>query len=180
MNALVNRMIRAAKLEPQLYEEVEADRGAMGQAMGVVVLSGVAAGVGMIGTQGMLGVIFGTVTALLGWYIWAFLTYFIGVKLLPEAQTKSDYGELLRTIGFSSSPGILRVAGIIPGLQGIISFVAGIWMLVAMVIAVRQALDYTSTMRAVGVCIIGWLVQMLLIAAVFALVGGFDGSTPAP
>ncbi|MFP4167404.1 MAG: YIP1 family protein [Desulfonatronovibrionaceae bacterium] len=180
MNAFVDRMIRAAKLDPGVYEEVEADRGAMGQAMGVVVLSGLAAGVGMIGTQGMVGIIFGTVAALLGWYIWAFLTYFIGVKLLPESQTESDYGELLRTIGFSSSPGIIRVAGVIPALQGIVSFVAGIWMLIAMVIAVRQALDYTSTFRAVGVCIIGWLVQMLLIAAVFALVGGFGGTAPAP
>ncbi|MFW6402023.1 MAG: YIP1 family protein [Desulfohalobiaceae bacterium] len=176
MNPFVDRMIRAAKLQPELYEEVEADRGALGQAMGVVVLSGLAAGVGMLGSQGLAGILLGTVFALLGWYIWAFLTYFIGVKLLPESQTESDYGELLRTIGFSSSPGIIRVAGIIPGLQGIVSFVAGIWMLVAMVIAVRQALDYTSTLRAVGVCVIGWLVQMLFIAAVIALLGGFGGA----
>ena len=102
MAAFTDRMIRAAKLDVNLYEEVEADKGAMGQAMGVVILSSVAAGIGTIGTIGIKGLVLGTIAALLGWFIWAFLTYFIGTKLLPEPQTKSDYGELLRTIGFSS------------------------------------------------------------------------------
>ncbi len=169
-------MIRAAKLDVNLYEEVEADKGAMGQAMGVVVLSSVAAGIGTIGTMGIQGLVLGTIAALLGWFIWAFLTYFIGTRLLPEPQTKADYGELLRTIGFSSSPGVLRVLGIIPMLGGILSFICGIWMLVAMVIAVRQALDYKSTWRAVGVCLIGWIVQIVIFGIFFGVVGGFGGS----
>jgi len=134
-----------------LYEEVEADTGAMGQAMGVVVLSSVAAGIGSIARGGLGGVLMGTIAALIGWYIWAYLTYFIGTKLLPEPQTKANHGELLRTIGFSSSPGLIRVLGVIPGLAPLVFFASGIWMLVAMIIAVRQALDYTSTLRAVGV-----------------------------
>jgi hypothetical protein len=81
-------------------------------------------------------------------------------------------GQLLRTIGFSSSPGLIRVLGIIPGLTGVVFFIASIWMLVAMVIAVRQALDYQSTLRAVGVCAIGWVVQALVLALVFFLFGG--------
>jgi len=101
--------------------------------------------------------------ALVGWYIWAFLTYFIGTRLLTEPQTKADSGELLRTIGFASAPGLIRVVGVVPGLGAFIFLVAGIWMLVAMVIAVRQALDYTSTPRAVGVCLIGWLVQVVIL-----------------
>ncbi len=140
MASFTDRMIRAAKLDVALYEEVEADKGAMGQAMGVVILSSVAAGIGTISTAGIKGLIFGTIVALLGWFIWAFLTYFIGTRLLPEPQTKADHGELLRTIGFSSSPGVLRVLGIIPMLGAILNFVIGIWMLVAMIIAVRQAL----------------------------------------
>ncbi len=172
MNLFVDRMIRAAKLESALYEEVEADKGAMGQAMGVVVLSSVAAGIGAISIHGGAGILIGTITALVGWFVWAFLTYIIGTRLLPEPQTKADYGQLLRTIGFSSSPGLLRVFGIVPGLGGIISLVAGVWMLVAMVIAVRQALDYESTWRAVGVCVIGWVVQILIIMLVYAAVGG--------
>ena len=161
MASFTDRMIRAAKLDVDLYEEVEEDKSAMGQALGVVILSSVAAGIGTIGTIGLKGLVLGTIAALLGWFIWAFLTYFIGTKLLPEPQTKSDYGELLRTIGFSSSPGVLRVLGIIPLLGGILNLLTGIWMLVAMVIAVRQALDYKSTWRAAGVCLIGWIVQIL-------------------
>ncbi len=173
MDNFKNRIIRAAKLDVSLYEEVEADRSAMGQAMGVVVLSAVAAGIGSIGTTGVAGIFIGTLAALVGWYVWAFITYYIGTKLLPEPQTKADLGELLRTIGFASSPGLLRVLGIIPFLSGIIFIATGIWMLIAMVIAVRQALDYNSTPRAIGVCLIGWIIQMVIFWIVFSIFGGF-------
>ena len=176
MASFTDRMIRAAKLDVNLYEEVEADKGAMGQAIGVVILSSVAAGIGTIGTTGIKGLVLGTIVALAGWFIWAFMTYYIGTRLLPEPQTKADFGELLRTIGFSSSPGVLRVLGIIPMLGNILNFIIGIWMLVAMVIAVRQALDYKSTLRAVGVCLIGWIVQIAIFALFFWLVGGFGAS----
>ena len=166
-------MIRAARLDVNLYEEVEADKQAIGQAMGVVVLASLAAGIGSVGTTGIGGLITGTVGALIGWFLWAFITFFIGTKLLPETQTEADYGELLRTIGFSSSPGLLRILGVIPFLGPIIFFVCGIWMLVAMIIAVRQALDYNSHLRAVGVCVIGWVIQMILLWIVFSLFGGF-------
>ncbi len=169
MATIQDRIIRAAKLDSQLYEEVEADRGATGQAMAVVVMSAVAAGIGL-GGGGLLGIVGGTIVALVGWWIWAFLTYFIGTRLLPESQTKADYGELLRTIGFASAPGLIRVFGVIPGFGAFLFPVAGIWMLVAMVIAVRQALDYTSTPRAVGVCLIGWLVQVVILAPLVGLV----------
>jgi hypothetical protein len=171
MQTYLNRMVRAAKLDPNLYEEVEADRTALGQAMGVVVLSSVAAGIGSISQGGFAGVIFGLFSALAGWFIWAFLTYFIGTRILPAPQTQADYSVMLRTIGFSSSPGIIRVIGIIPGFAMPVFVIAGIWMLVAMVIAVRQALDYESTLRAVGVCLIGWIVQFAVLALIFALLG---------
>ncbi len=171
MASIQERMIRAAKLDVQLYEEVEADQGAMGQAMGVVVLSGVAAGIGNFANGGLFGTVTVTIGALVGWYIWAFLTYFIGTRLLPEPQTRADQGELLRTIGFSSAPGLIRVFGVIPGLTALVFSVAGIWMLMAMVIAVRQALDYKSTWRAIGVCVIGWVIQALILGAVISLLG---------
>lgn len=168
MASLKDRIIRAAKLDVNLYEEVEADKTAMGQAMAVVVLSGVAAGIGTIATRGAIGIITGTIGAIIGWFIWAYLTYWIGTKFLPEPQTEADPGQLLRTIGFSSSPGLIRVFGVIPGLGRIFFLAASIWMLIAMVIAVRQALDYTSTGRAVGVCFIGWIIQAVVM---FAFVG---------
>ena len=171
MASLKDRIIRAAKLDVHVYEEVEADTGAMGQAMWVVVLSSVAAGLGTIARGGFGWLLIGTIAALVGWYIWAYLTYFIGAKLLPEPQTEADHGQLLRTIGFASSPGLIRVFGVIPGLAPPIFLVAGIWMLVAMVIAVRQALDYTSTLRALGVCLLGWIVQVIILGLLFSILG---------
>jgi hypothetical protein len=175
MANFTNRIIRAAKLNAALYEEVEADKRALAQAMGVVVLSSIAAGLGSISRAGFGGILMGTITALISWFIWAYLTYFIGTKFLPEPQTKADLGELLRTIGFSSSPGLIRVLGIIPGLRSIVFLVGGIWMLVAMVIAVRQALDYQSTLRALVVCIIGWIIQAIFFVLLFSIFGGSGG-----
>ncbi len=171
MNIFFNRIVRAVRLNPALYEEVEADRSAMGQAMGVVILSSLAAGIGSMQRIGAGGLLMGTLSALLGWAAWAAIIYFIGTRLLPEPQTKADYGELLRTIGFASAPGIARIIGIVPGLMNVVFLAAGIWMLLATIIAVRQALDYNSTLRAVVVCLIGWLVQLLIMALIFAVVG---------
>ena len=179
MTGFKDRILRAAKLDAALYEEVEADKSAMPQAMAVVVISSVAAGIGSIGmgVGGPGGVLFGIIVSLGGWYLWAYLTFFIGTKVLPEPQTESNPGELLRTIGFSSSPGFIRALGIIPGLGSLIFSIASIWMLVAMVVAVRQALDYKSTWRAVGVCAIGWVIQTVIFVVLFSLFGG--GAPPA-
>jgi hypothetical protein len=164
-------MIRAAKLDVHLYEEVEADQTAMPQAVATVAISSLAAGIGSLGALGLSGLLVGVIAALVGWFIWAFLTYFIGTKLLPEPGTKADLGELMRTMGFSSAPGVLRVLGFVPVVGVIIVLGASIWMLVAMIIAVRQALDYRSTWRSVGVCLIGWIVQVVLFGMLFAALG---------
>ena len=162
MEELWDRILRASKLEPDVYEEIEADQAATPQAALVVVLSAVAAGIGNVVNAGIFGVIAFALAALIGWYVWAYLTYFIGTRLLPEVQTQADHGQLLRTIGFASAPGMIRVFGIIPGIGGLLFPLAGIWMLIATVIAVRQALDYTSTLRAVGVCLLGWIVYAVI------------------
>ena len=175
MGQLANRMLRAVKLDPHLYEEVEADATAMTQAMLVVVLSSAAAGIGSMGMVQHPNLILSALGALIGWYIWAFMTYWIVTKLLPEKDTKAEYSQLLRTIGFSSAPGILRVLGVVPFLTNLVFMVAGIWMLAAMVIAVRQALDYQSTARAVGVCAIGWIIQLLFAWILLALMTGSMG-----
>ncbi len=169
MSQLQERIIRAAKLDVHLYEEVEADPDAIGQAMTVVLLSALAAGIGSFAYGGFGQLVIGAIGALAGWYIWALLVYYIGTRWLPEPQTRADQGELLRAIGFASAPGLIRVVGIIPGLTGTVFSLAGIWMLVAMVVAVRQALDYHSTWRAVGVCIIGWVVQAVILVVAISL-----------
>ncbi len=172
MTSFTTRIIRAAKLDVQVYEEVEADVGATGQAMGVVLLTSLASGIGVVGlsTGGLSGIIVGGIVALLGWVSWAFLTYFIGARLFPEPQTHADTGELMRTIGFAQSPGLLRIFGSLPGVGPLVLSIVSIWMLVAMVIAVRQALDYTSTWRAVGVCLVGWVISTM-ISVVFLIFG---------
>ena len=171
-NSFKNRIIRATKLDSNLYEEVEADKSALGQAMAIVVLSSIAAGIGLYKTGGFSGIITGTMASLISWYVWAYLTYFIGTKFLPEPQTQADLGELLRTIGFSSSPGLLRVFYFVPGVGGLLYLISSLWMLVAMIISVRQALDYNSTLRAVGVCVIGYVIQIFVLVIIFSIFGG--------
>ena len=176
MASFIDRMVGAAKLNVGVYEEVEADTGATGQAMGVVLLSSLAGGIGAVGlgAGGFGGVVVGGIAALLGWVSWAFVTYLIGTRLLPEPQTRADVGELMRTLGFAQSPGLVRILGVIPVLGPLVLIVVSIWMLVAMVIAVRQAFDYTNTLRAVGVCLVGWVLS-LVITIVFVLLFGSVG-----
>lgn len=171
MASFVQRMIGAARLSPATYEEVEADKSALGQAMLVVALSAAAAGVGEIGDKGLLRPIASAFGALIGWYIWAVLTWFIGTKLLPESTTQADIGQLLRTTGFSAGPGIIRIFAFLPMLGGFIRIVAGVWMLSSMVVAVRQALDYQATWRAVLVCVIGFAVNVAIGVAIAVAVG---------
>jgi hypothetical protein len=168
MTSFADRVIRAARLDVSLYEEVERDQNATGQALAVVVLASLATGIGAHG--GLLGLAAGVIASLLGWYVWSTLTYWIGTRLLPESTTQATLGELLRTIGFAQAPAILRVLGIIPGLQVILALATAVWMLVAAVVAIRQALDYQSTGRAVLVVIVGWLAQVALLGLVFAIV----------
>ncbi len=172
---LIQRMIRAAQLDRHLYEEVEANEAAFGQAIAVVVVASVAAGIGTAAQGGLLGLVIGALGALISWFIWAYLTYWIGTRMLPESGTHADPGQLLRTIGFSSSPGVIRIVGIVPGLTQLAFLVGGLWMLVAMIVAVRQALDFESTPRAVGVVAIGWLIQAAILGLLFSALPGAGG-----
>jgi hypothetical protein len=170
MTTFPRRMLGAAVLDRRIYEEIEADRHATGQAVGVVLLASVAGGIGLLG----LGVpswqafVSGIVGALVAWIAWASLTYLIGTKLLPEPQTQADVGQLLRTTAFASAPGLLRLLAVIPFLGLTVYGIASIWMLLAMIVAVRQALDYKSTGRAVGVCLVGWVLS-LAVAAIMGI-----------
>ena len=173
MASFTDRMIGAARLEVHTYEEVEADGSATSQAVGVVLLSSLAGGIGSmsLGAGGLGGVVVGGVGALIAWVAWAFVTYIIGTRMLPEPQTHADLGEMMRTLGFAQSPGLLRIFGGIPGVGPLVLGVVSIWMLVAMVIAVRQALDYTSTWRAVGVCFVGWALSNVIAVVILIIFG---------
>lgn len=155
---MIDRMMRAARLESQLYEEVEADSTATAQAMMVVVLIAVATGIGSLGVGGLSGLVSGTIFGLVSWAIWAYVTYFIGTRWFPTPETHASWGELARTTGFAQSPGVLRVFGFIPVIGPFIYFATSLWQLAAMIVGVRQALDYRSTWRAVGVVAVGFVV----------------------
>ena len=171
MASLTGRMLGAARLSAATYEEVEADATATPQAVLVVVLAAVAGGVSAIRATGVVGLVLAGLASLLGWYVWAFITFVVGTRLLPGAKTDADLGQLLRTIGFSAAPGLVRVLGIVPVLDGPVSVIASLWMLAAMVVAVRQALDYEGTGRAVAVCVIGFVLNFVLLFVLGKLAG---------
>jgi hypothetical protein len=166
VNRFVQRLIGAAVLDVATYEAVEADRSGTGQAMLVVLIAALAAAVGARGFGASWSQVPAfIVMALLAWACWALLTYQIGSRLLPGAKTRTDVTELLRTIGFSTAPGILLVLGIVPAFTTPVFAVAAVWTSLAMIVAVRQALDYTSTARALAVCGLGWVLTLAFIAA---------------
>lgn len=161
MANLVARMVGAAGFNARSYEEVEADSTANMQAIAVVILSsvGAAIGIGAVDFRSLVGLLAG---AIVTWLVWVALTVFIGTKLLPGTETKSNFGEILRTTGFSSSVGVLRALGIVPVIGPLLFSLVTIWMLLTFVIAIRQALDYTSTARALAVCLLGWIIHAIL------------------
>ena len=182
MTNFIGRMTGAAKLNVEIYEEVEADTSATGQAMAVVCLSALAMGIGLTGALGAPSVVeflILVILALSSWFVWAFINYFIGARLFPEPQTRADHGELLRTMGFAQSPRLLLLIGIFPGfgvnetLGKVLVFVISVWILITMIVAVRQALDYKSTFRAGAVCFVGLVVSgallNLFLGALFGL-----------
>jgi len=156
-------------VEVDLYEEVEADSSATRQALGVVVLASLAAGIGIGSPAGVSGLVAGTVGTLIGWFLWAGMTHLIGTYILPTPQTESSWGQVLRTTGFSAAPGFFRIFSLIPVFGPLIDFSILVWMLVTFVVAVRQALDYTSTWRAITVCLTGWLAFVFLGYLLFPL-----------
>ena len=159
MGSITDRMKGAALLDVATYEEVEADTTATGQAAVVVVLGAIASGIGMA-RGGVGGIVGAVLTSLIGWVLWAGITYIIGDKVLGGTAT---WGELLRTLGFAQAPRVLAVLGIIPGMQGIVSLVVGVWLLITGIVAIRQALDF-STGKAVATALLGWLAMMIPMA----------------
>jgi hypothetical protein len=158
----VERVKGVLVLDVRTFEEIEADTTANTQALVVVVAASVAAGLGAGMLLGPVGLIRETLGALIGWVMWAGVTYVIGGRLMPEPQTKTDMGELLRVIGYAYAPNVFAFFAFIPALGIIVRTIVAFWLLAATIVAVRQALDYTSTLRAFIVVLIGWLFFVLI------------------
>jgi hypothetical protein len=160
MSGFLKRVIGAAALDAAIYEEVEADPSATVQALAVVLMAGVAAGIAAPEANSLAGTLARVVIALVSWGVWASIVAQLGGGPLAEPQTKVDWPQLLRTLGFAAAPGIVNVVGVVAPLSFPIRILSGIWMLAAMIVAVRQALDYKQTWRAVLVCLVGGAVAV--------------------
>jgi hypothetical protein len=162
MATLPERMIGAMKADVKTFEEIEADPNALGQAVAVIVIAALAALIGNMFRYGLGGGFTGLIGALIGYGVWTVIVVLLGTKVMPEPSTKADFAEGFRVIGFAASPGVLNIFAVIPILGYLIGWIISLWMLVVMVIAVRTVLDYTSTARAIIVCLIGFCAYILL------------------
>lgn len=169
----LRRLVGAAALDASTYEEVEGDAMATNQAFATVILSGLAAGIGTLGLGGrtLTSVAFVSTIALLTWAIWAVIIFEIGVRLMPQPQTRSGVGELLRTLGFATAPGCALALGAVPFMTIPVFTLTAAWMLSATVVAVRQALDFDSTARAIAVCSLGWAIVLGIVLSIGLVFG---------
>ena len=177
---MLARMLGAARLNVDTYEDVEKDKGATLQAMIVVILVAISAGVGgLLSDEGDLvrGLVFGAIRGVLSWAVWALVAWIVGTTLLKTQETEADWGQLARGTGFAQTPGLLNVFLFVPTVGGFIVFLAFLWQLVCMVVAVRQSLDYTSTLRAIFVILIAFIPVIIINAILFAVLG-LGGQSP--
>jgi len=168
----LNRIYRSVKIEPEVFDEVQRDKNATIAAGIVVVLSSLAAGVGASHLGGV-NFFLAPGLSLISWFVWAYIVYFVGVKLFPDLKTKTSHTALLRSIGFSSAPGIIRVLGFNQELMSVTFIGSAFWMLACMVVAVKQTLNYKSLWKALGVVIIAWFVQAFALICILALTRNF-------
>jgi hypothetical protein len=178
---MLRRMINAARLDRTTYEEVENDPNATLQAILVVIIVALAAGIGAFlavqdeAINPIWGLVSGVIGGLIRWALWALVTFLVGTTILKTARTNASWSQLARTTGFAQTPGILQILIFIPIIGWILGAIAGIWQLVAMVVAVRQALDYDSIWRTLGVVVIGFIIVVIVLAIIgglIAVVGG--------
>jgi hypothetical protein len=164
-----DRIVGAMKLDPNAFEDVERDPTAIGQSVGVIALAAVAAGIGSIYAGGLTGIVSMTIMSVIGFLIWSLIVWLVGTKVLPEPATKADFPETFRVLGFSAAPGlasVLTIVGIVPLIGWLfallISLVIWLWQIAAMVIAVRQVLDYSTTGKAIVVVLIGFVINLVI------------------
>jgi hypothetical protein len=161
MRLYLNRFLGAALLDVKLYQEVAAEPRFLNQAWITVLIYAMLAAWGSFGRAGAVGSNIGMITAVIGWYVWAFSTYFCATRWFRETSAEVERGDrktVIRVMGFACAPGAIRILGLLPGM-GILVFVgATIWMIVAATIALKVAFNFESTARAAGACIIGWII----------------------
>jgi hypothetical protein len=172
ISLFLNRVYRSIKIEPEVYDEVQKDKNATLPAAIVVVISSLAAGVAAK-QLGATSFILAPILSLLSWFVWAYIVYFVGVKLFPDPKTKTTHAALLRAIGFSSAPGIIRAFSFTPELMTVMFIGSALWMLACMVVAVKQTLNFKSLWKALGVVIMSWFIQAFALICLLSLTRNF-------
>ena len=163
-----DRVVGAMKLDPNAFEDVERDPTAIGQSVGVIVLAAVAAGIGNVFRGGLTGIVYGACLSVVGFLVWSLIVWVIGTKVMPEPATKADYPETFRVLGFSAAPGLASVVTIIPILGYLLMLLIWLWLIAAMIIAVKAVLDYSTLGKAIIVVVIGWIVNFVLTMIILA------------
>ena len=175
MNKLVSRMIRAAKLDSSLFEELVNDPSTYAQSVWVVAILAMATGYGMFSRAGVTAVNSCLVTTFFAWYFWAFSLYFVSTYLFRNSITKTDRKTIIRVVAFASAPGALRLLGVIPQTSGILFIVTSVWISAASVVGIKIAFKIPHTGKAIFLCASTWLlsfiVQSLLLLLVFSVFG---------
>ena len=172
ISLFINRIFRSVKIDPEVFNEVQKDKNATISAAIVVILSSSAAGIGAASLGGG-NFILAPIFSLISWFVWAYIVYFVGVKLFPDTKTKTTQFALLRAIGFSSAPGIIRIFGFNEDLMTVTFIGAAFWMLVCMIVAVKETLNYKSLWKALGVVIVSWFIQAFFLLAILSLTRNF-------
>lgn len=171
MTTFIRRFMGVLVLDPMVFEDIERDRHAGAQSVAVVLLACVAAGMAAInlGLAGFAGFAASAIAALGAWLVWVAIVSRLGAHTFPEPGTVSNTEELLRTLGFAAAPAVFLVFASLRTAAPIVLAVVGAWMIAAEVVAMRQALDYRSTGRAIAVSILGWIVALLALAGISML-----------
>jgi hypothetical protein len=164
------RLTGALRLQAAAFEDVEHDPAATVQALVVVTVAHVSQALAGVGLMSVRMFVLSIAAGLIGWAIGAGVLLFVGTRWFPGKDTEADFGQLLRTLGFAQAAGLLGVFGLLPRVGWLVFIVVSVWILVAMVVAVRQALDYEETSRAILVCGVAWLI-MLAIQLAAAVLG---------
>jgi hypothetical protein len=166
MDVMLNRVLRAVQLDKEFFKEAEADTSLNQEALTIVIIVSVIAGIGaFIGTlinksfgAAILGLAVTTLIGVANYYIWAYITHFIGTNLF---KGEADVGELLRVLGYASAPRLLSFFQFIPCVGGMLAFAGGIWALVVGFFGVQEALDLDTTETLITV-ILGWVVIIVI------------------
>jgi hypothetical protein len=179
MASFQDRVIGALQLHTATFEDVEHDATATTQAAVVVVAAAVSGALASLryGGAALVGIVMTAILAVIGWAVGALVLWFVGTRILPGRDTEADYGQLLRTVGFAQAPGLFGIVAIVPFFGLFVRLAIVIWSLVAGIIAVRQALDYDDTIRAVIVCVIAWAI--MFVATLLAGILGFGATMVA-